>query len=208
MDSPELPSRDSLRAASGCDDWAFTGTRRGRNQLKLALSDAAVPGARERVLLDKISTRPAPGNHEYLTSGASGYYGYFGAAAGDPTKGYYSYELGSWHIVVLNTNCSPVGGCGAGSPQSQWLRADLAAYPTVCALAYWHHPRFSFGTYSDDPRYQALWQALYEHGAEIVLSGHDHNYQRHAPQTPNGARDDAQGSASSWWAPAARTTTR
>src|SRR5215211_5459778 len=98
MDSPELPSRDSLRAASGCDDWALTGTRRGRNQLKLALSDAAAPGARGRVLLDKISTRPA-GNHEHLTSGASGYFGDFGAAAGQMGQGYYSYELGSWHIV-------------------------------------------------------------------------------------------------------------
>src|SRR5215212_6656120 len=116
MDSPDLPSRDSLRAASGRDDWALTGTRRGRNQLKLALSDAAAPGARGRVLLDKISTRPA-GNHEHLTSGATGYYGYFGAAAGDPQKGYYSYELGSWHVVALNSNCSQVGGCDAGSPQ-------------------------------------------------------------------------------------------
>jgi hypothetical protein len=193
MDSPELPSRDSLRAASGCDDWAFTGTRRGRNQLKLALSDAAVPGARERVLLDKISTRPAPGNHEYLTSGASGYYGYFGAAAGDPTKGYYSYELGSWHIVVLNSNCSAIGGCTAGSAQETWLRQDLAANPTSCTLAYWHHPRFSFGEYSNDPRMQALWQALDEAGAEIVLSGHDHNYQRYAPLNPDGTRDDARG---------------
>ena len=141
----------------------------------------------------KSRTRPAVGNHEYVTSRASGYFGYFGAAAGDATKGYYSYELGSWHIVVLNSNCSAIGGCGAGSAQEQWLRADLAAHPTACTLAYWHHPRFSFGTYSNDPSTQALWQALYEAGAEIVLSGHDHNYQRYAPQTPSGARDDARG---------------
>ena len=143
-----------------------------------------------------------------MTSGATGYFGYFGAAAGDATKGYYSYELGSWHIVVLNSNCSQVGGCGAGSPQEQWLRADLAAHPTSCTLAYWHHPRFSFGNYSNDPRTQALWQALYEAGAEIVLSGHDHNYQRYAPQTPSGTRDEPAASASSWSAPAGRATTR
>jgi acid phosphatase type 7 len=141
----------------------------------------------------KRRTRPAVGNHEYLTSGAAGYFGYFGAAAGDPAKGYYSYDLGSWHIVVLNSNCTPVGGCGAGSPQETWLRQDLDAHPTSCTLAYWHHPRFSFGKYTDDPHTQALWQALYEAGAEIVLSGHDHNYQRWAPQTPSGARDDARG---------------
>jgi acid phosphatase type 7 len=141
----------------------------------------------------KSRTKPAPGNHEYLTSGASGYYGYFGAAAGDSTKGYYSYELGSWHIVVLNSNCSAIGGCTAGSAQETWLRQDLAANPTSCTLAYWHHPRFSFGEYSNDPRMQALWQALDEAGAEIVLSGHDHNYQRYAPLNPDGTRDDASG---------------
>lgn len=138
-------------------------------------------------------TRPAPGNHDYRTAGAAGYFGYFGTAAGDPTTGYYSYELGSWHIVALNSNCVQVGGCNAGSPQESWLRADLAAHPTTCTLAYWHHPRFSFGNYGNDTATQALWQALYDHGAEIVLSGHDHNYQQYVPQTPSGTRDDARG---------------
>jgi hypothetical protein len=137
----------------------------------------------------KSRTRPAAGNHEYNTSGATGYYGYFGAAAGDPKKGYYSYNLGSWHIVVLNSNCSAIGGCGAGSAQEQWLRADLAANPTACTLAYWHHPRYSFGRYGNDARTQALWQALADHGAEIVLAGHDHTYQRYAPLDPSGNRD-------------------
>ncbi len=141
----------------------------------------------------KTRTRPAPGNHEYLTTGASGYFGYFGAAAGDPKKGYYSYNLGSWHVVVLNSNCSQAGGCGAGSGQEQWLRADLIANPTACTLAYWHHPRFSFGNYGNNTATQALWQALYDAGAEIVLSGHDHNYQRYAPLTPTGALDSARG---------------
>jgi hypothetical protein len=141
----------------------------------------------------KSRTKPASGNHDYNTSGATGYYGYFGAAAGDPKQGYYSYELGSWHIVVLNSNCAPVGGCGAGSPQEQWLRQDLAAHLTSCTLAYWHHPRFSFGNYSNDAMTQAVWQALYDNGAEIVLSGHDHNYQRWTPQDANGAKDATRG---------------
>jgi acid phosphatase type 7 len=141
----------------------------------------------------KSRTKPAPGNHDYLTSGASGYFGYFGAAAGESTKGYYSYTLGAWHIVVLNSNCSQAGGCGAGSPQETWLKNDLAAHPTTCTLAYWHHPHFSFGNYSTDTRMQALWQALEAAGAELVLSGHDHNYQRWAPQTWSGTRDPARG---------------
>lgn len=94
----------------------------------------------------KSRTRPAPGNHDYYTAGAFGYFDYFGGAAGDPDKGYYSYNLGAWHIIVLNSNCSKIDGCGPGSPQEQWLRADLAAHPAKCTLAYWHHPRFSSAT--------------------------------------------------------------
>jgi Calcineurin-like phosphoesterase len=141
----------------------------------------------------KRRTRPAVGNHEYVTSGASGYFGYFGAAAGDPKKGYYSYNLGAWHIVALNSNCDEVGGCDAGSPQETWLRQDLKAHPTKCTLAYWHHPRFSFGNYRNDTRMEALWQALDAVGAEIVLAGHDHNYQRWAPQNPDGTLDRERG---------------
>ena len=141
----------------------------------------------------KSRTRPAPGNHEYETKEAGGYFGYFGAAAGDPGKGYYSYKLGSWHIVVLNSNCSKVGGCGAGSPQETWLRQDLKAHPTACTLAYWHHPRFSFGKYDDNEATRVLWQALYAAGADIVLAGHDHNYQRYAPQDADGILDREHG---------------
>lgn len=93
----------------------------------------------------KARTRPAPGNHDYETPGAAAYFAYFGAAAGDPSKGYYSYDLGTWHIVILNSNCREVGGCHRGSPQEQWLRADLAAHPARCTLAYWHHAYFSSG---------------------------------------------------------------
>ncbi|MGH9010154.1 MAG: metallophosphoesterase family protein, partial [Acidimicrobiia bacterium] len=138
----------------------------------------------------KARTRPAPGNHDYNTSGATGYYGYFGASAGDPAKGYYSYNLGAWHVVVLNSNCSAVGGCGSSSPQVQWLRADLAANPTQCTVAYWHHPRFSSGrNHGSDVTYQPFWQALYDHGADLVLAGHDHVYERFAPQAPGGQAD-------------------
>ncbi len=138
-------------------------------------------------------SRPAVGNHEYLTAGAAGYYEYFGAAAGDPDKGYYSYNLGAWHIVVINSNCGKVGGCGAGSKQEQWLRADLAAHPMPCTLAYWHHPRFSSGKHGSFSAMQPIWQALYEHGADVVLAGHDHNYERFAPQDAVGTADSARG---------------
>jgi len=142
----------------------------------------------------KARIRPAPGNHDYYTSGGSGYYGYFGEAAGPAGKGYYSYNLGAWHIVVLKTNCKDVGGCQAGSTMEKWLRADLAANPAQCTLAYWHHPRFSSGPlHGNDPAMQPLWQALYDSGADVVLNGHDHHYERFAPQTPSGQSDPAKG---------------
>ncbi|HEV7785509.1 MAG TPA: metallophosphoesterase, partial [Thermoanaerobaculia bacterium] len=117
--------------------------------------------------------RPAPGNHEYETPGATGYFDYFGAAAGKRTEGWYSYELGTWHVVVLNSNCADVGGCGPGSPQLRWLAADLASHPRACTLAYWHHPRFSSGLHNDDPLSDAFWRTLYAAGADLVLAGHD-----------------------------------
>jgi hypothetical protein len=141
----------------------------------------------------KARTRPAAGNHEYGTPGAAGYFSYFGAAAGPSGKGYYSYSLGEWHVVVLNSNCAQVGGCQAGSAQEQWLRADLAAHRGRCTLAYWHHPRFSSGTHGSDAAMQPFWQALYSAGADIVLNGHDHDYERFAPQGPSGLADSTRG---------------
>src|SRR5215211_7573527 len=137
----------------------------------------------------KSITRPAPGNHEYLTAGAAGYYTYFGAAAGEKTKGYYSYNVGAWHIIALNSNCSQVGGCGAGSTQEQWLKADLAANPTMCTLVYFHHPRFSSGQHGNNTSYDIFWKDLYASGVELVLVGHDHIYERYAPQSPGAAAD-------------------
>ena len=141
----------------------------------------------------RARTRPSPGNHDYETKDASGYFGYFGDRAGDPARGYYRYQLGAWQIFALNSNCAKVGGCGAGSRQEQWLRAELAAHPAQCTLAYWHHPRFSSGGHGGEEEVGAFWQALYEHGAEIVLNGHDHVYERFAPQTPSGERDPVRG---------------
>lgn len=141
----------------------------------------------------KARTRPAPGNHEYLTAGAPGYWDYWGALAGPRDQGWYSYDLGSWHIIVLNSNCTEVG-CTAGSAQEQWLRADLAAHPAQCTLAYWHHPRFSSGaSHGNNTAVGPFWQALYDAGAEIVLNGHEHLYERFAPQTPGAAADAAGG---------------
>ena len=136
----------------------------------------------------KNRTRPAPGNHDYQTSGASGYFAYFGPSAGDPAKGYYSYDLGAWHIVALNSNIAHT----VGSPQEQWLRADLAASSKRCTLAYWHHPLFTSGSLSDTAT-RAFWQALYDYGAEVVVVGHEHYYERFAPQTANAVADPAYG---------------
>jgi 3',5'-cyclic AMP phosphodiesterase CpdA len=139
-------------------------------------------------------TYPVPGNHDYQTAGASGYYGFFGPRAGQPGKGWYSFDLGRWHLVALNSNCDAVGGCQPGSEQDRWLRADLAAHPARCTLAFWHHPRFSSGTtHGSDPAVGGLWVALYQAGADVVLVGHEHNYERFAPLDPLGGVDPARG---------------
>ena len=132
-------------------------------------------------------TRPAPGNHEYVTPHAAGYFGYFGTRAGDASKGYYSFDRGRWHFIAINANCSEVGGCEAGSAEEQWLRNDLTRQTGKCILAYWHQPRFSSGLHHSDPAYIAFWQDLYAAHADIVLNGHDHDYERFGPQDPNGA---------------------
>jgi hypothetical protein len=141
----------------------------------------------------KGRTRPSVGDHEYLTPGAAGYFRYFGAAAGEPGKGYYSYNLGTWHVVVLNSNCRAVGGCSPNSPQTLWLRADLAADASPCTLAYSHRPRFSSGATGDRPVMGTLWQALYADGVDVALAGDDHLYERFAPQTPSGTPDSVRG---------------
>jgi len=142
--------------------------------------------------LQAISS-PVPGDQEYRTTGgtdcsatpAGGYFSYFGLAAGDPTKGYYSFDIGAWHIVALNSMCRNIGGCGRRSPEYAFLQADLAAHPTACTLAYWHHPRFASSGSGGTSSMGKFWDALYAAGAEVVLNGHHHFYERFAPQTPS-----------------------
>jgi hypothetical protein len=134
----------------------------------------------------KDITYPVPGNHEYLTPGAAGYFAYFGALARNDPGGYYSFNLGAWHMIALNSECTEpgVGGCGVGSQQEQWLLSDLAANRSACTLAFWHEPRFTSGRNLNHPALQALWQDLYAFGTAMVLNGHDHIYERFAPQNP------------------------
>jgi hypothetical protein len=141
----------------------------------------------------KSRTRPSPGNHDYHTRDAAGYFDYFGAAAGTRGKGYYSYSVGRWHVISLNSNCGAIGGCHRGSPQERWLRADLRASRARCTLAYWHHARFSSGEHGSDSKTQGLWEALHAARADVILVGHDHNYERFAPMRPNGALDRRRG---------------
>ena len=131
----------------------------------------------------KEITRPSPGNHDYETEGAAGYYDYFGPLAGPSERGYYSYDLGTWHIVSLNTQI----GMAAGSPQHTWLRNDLANSEERCALAYWHKPLFTSGPHGPGRATRPLFRVLYDHDAEVVVTGHNHNYERFAPMTPSGA---------------------
>lgn len=146
----------------------------------------------------KERTKPALGNHEYQQPAASGYFQYWGAQAGPAGKGYYSYDLGVWHIVVLNTNCDAkgVGGCAAGSPQELWLRKDLSEHPNACILAYGHHALFSSGIFKRHavhPELKPLWQDLYAAHADLVIAGHEHSYERFAPQDPEGRADAVHG---------------
>jgi hypothetical protein len=139
----------------------------------------------------KSRIRPSAGNHDYHVVDAAAYFDYFGSAAGPAGKGYDSYDVGSWHIVVLNSNCDEVS-CARGSAQEEWLRSDLAAHGSRCTMAMWHHPLFSSGTHGGDTAVRPFWDALYAAGADIVLNGHDHDYERFAPQDPSG-REDASG---------------
>jgi Calcineurin-like phosphoesterase len=208
---PRPPSGEVIVAAGDIADCSSEGdeaTARlvGRiNGTVLTLGDAAYPEGTAEDFEEcyeptwgrfKGHTKPVPGNHEYDTRGAEGYFDYFGKAAGDPDEGYYSYNLGKWHIVALNSNCEEVpGGCEASSPQGRWLEADLAANEDKsCTLAYMHHPRFSSGEKHGNTHYvKPLWEALYEAEADMVLSGHEHNYERFTPQNSSGREDPERG---------------
>jgi len=138
-------------------------------------------------------TRPVPGNHEYRTNAAAPYFDYFGHRAGEPGRGWYSFDLGDWHLVALNSNCGDVG-CDEGSEQVRWLEADLAQNDARCTLAFWHHPRFTSGArHGGTDDVEVLWQLLVDDGVEVLLSGHEHLYERTAPLDGDGQVDEANG---------------
>jgi 3',5'-cyclic AMP phosphodiesterase CpdA len=137
----------------------------------------------------KARTRPVPGNHDVVTAGGRAYFEYFGENAGPDRRGYYSYDLGSWHIVALN---STVSG-NSNSEQAKWLREDLAANASDCILAYWHVPVFSSGPHGRNLIMRDIWRILYEAGAEVILNGHDHVYERFGPQDYRGNADPVRG---------------
>jgi Calcineurin-like phosphoesterase len=142
----------------------------------------------------RVRTRAAVGNHEYNTSNAKAYWDYFGAKAGRRHDGWYAFDLGSWRIIVINSNCSEIGGCSATSPEGRWLAGELADHPTECAAVMMHHPRFSSGAeHGDDPTMGPLWDQFYAGGVDLVLSGHDHNYERLARLDPDGHVDSEAG---------------
>ena len=139
----------------------------------------------------KDRTRPTPGNHEYNAGAGKAYFAYWGEQAGTPEKSYYSFDLGKWHVIALNTNCvAPgVGGCGVGSPQEKWLKQDLAQHANSCVVAYGHHALYSSGVFRSHavhPELRDLWRDLYEAHADLVVAGHEHSYERFSPQDPDG----------------------
>ena len=179
----------------------------------LALGDLAYPNGSIDDFLDcyapafgrfRTMTRAVPGNHEYHTPHAGAYYTYFCGSSGTPFQGYYSFELGRWHVVALNSNCggdldvpaevsTEFGGCGPDSPQARWLRDDLAAHPKGCTLAMWHHPRHSSSSEGSSLAMQPLWEILSARGVDLVLNGHAHAYERFGPLDAHAKPDDARG---------------
>jgi len=189
---------------ANCEITAGSGARGTANLLDsisgtvFTVGDHAYPSGTTKQFQDcydqtwgrhKARTRPAPGNHDYLTARGKAYYDYFGDSAGPERRGYYSYDLGAWHIIVLNSYID----ADRGSQQGQWLRKDLEEHKTTCTLAYWHLPVFSSGPHGSEPQTIAhmvdAWRILYDAHADIVLSGHDHDYERFAPQDPKGKPD-------------------
>jgi hypothetical protein len=138
---------------------------------------------------------PAPGNHEYLSHAATPYFDYFGDKAGNAGAGFYSYDVGTWHVVVLNSEIVVLGEFSDldRKAQEDWLRKDLKDKPKSCTIAYWHEPRFSSGWHGSDARFQPIWQILYDANVDLVLNGHDHDYERFLPQTPAGLPDSLRG---------------
>lgn len=196
------PSRAVVVGAgdiAGCDSRGDTATARLLGSIRgtvLAAGDNAYENGTRAEFNNcydptwgryKGRTKPVVGNHEYGTPGAAGHFGYFGAAAGERGKGYYSFDRGAWHIIALNSECEHLrGGCGRRSPMLTWLRRDLEANPARCTLAYFHRPLFSSGQNGNDTTMRPIWSVLYAAHADVVIAGHDHVYERFARQTPRG----------------------
>ena len=137
---------------------------------------------------------PSPGNHDYDSGSGLPYFDFFGARAGPSGKGYYSFDFAGWHLISLNSELYfGAGDAGSQKAQEDWLRADLKQHPTACVLAYFHRPYFSSGVYGTTPEVKPLWQILYDGGVDLVLNGHEHDYERFLPQTSAGAADTAKG---------------
>ena len=137
--------------------------------------------------------RPSIGNHEYQASRGAPYYKYFGNAAGQTMKGYYSYELGDWHVIVLNSEIAAEGTASEIAEQARWLQQDLAAHPKLCTVAYFHRPLFSSAWRHGNPEIRSIWNVLYANNVDLVLNGHDHHYERFRPQNPSGVADSVRG---------------
>ena len=139
---------------------------------------------------------PAAGNHEYVTTGSAPYYQYFGSKAGPTKTGYYSYDVGEWHVMVINSEII-VGSFSLAerNAQEDWVRADLKSTQKPCTMAYWHNPLFSSGWHGSDRKLLSIWQILFDGGVTLILNGHDHDYERFLPQTPAGVLDTINGMA-------------
>ena len=207
--SPSAVPGDAVLVGAGdigdCDTTDDTATAALVEDIKgtvFTAGDNAYPGGAAKDFRDcydptwgrfKDRTRPATGNHDWDNKDLKGYLDYFGTAAAPDGVPWYSYDLGAWHVVVLDSMCGETGGCGKGSDQGKWLAADLAASTARCTLAIWHHPRFSSGEHGNYKGVAPFWEALYAAGADVVVNGHDHDYERFAPQDPSGREDRERG---------------
>jgi hypothetical protein len=200
--SPEILAAGDIGSCTSAGDEATGALLEGLSGTILGLGDFAYPGTSATDFATcfdpswgphKARIRPVAGNHEYGVPGAAPYFAYFGAAAGTPGQPWQSFDIGAWHVVALDSNCGRVGGCSATSPQGQWLEADLAAHSKPCTLAYFHHPRFASGILGIDDDLLPFWQILHAHGADVILTGHDHAYERFARLDPNGSEEPERG---------------
>ena len=193
-DIGDCGTRDDTATAALLDDIEGTVFTAGDNAYENGTAKEFATCYDETWGPHKARTRPAPGNHDWNTSALHGYFGYFGdAARGEDGHSWYSYDLGAWHVIVLDSECSRVGGCGTDSPQGRWLAADLAASDASCTVAIWHKPRFTSGEHGNDRSVAPFWNALYPAGVDVVINGHDHDYERFAPQDPSAREDRERG---------------